>query len=153
MIKFIEEIFNYVSIILGVKKIKAMCDSCNKCEYNNINNWTSYNLPVKLSAYQKIYKFNHKMMNPQFCPVCIKNEKLILKLQKLNYVKDTNCTSIENFINFNKIYSYIIFIKNHKNYTPSNVFNSTNYIIKLFNNNIDNADIKLLIDMDYITEE
>ena len=146
------DIINYFLVLFNVKKVKALCDGCNKCEYNNIDNWKSYTFPCIFSVYNKMYIFNEKMMNPQLCPNCCNNKMINADIKLLQYVTNDKCVSFENCINFNVIYSSIIFLMRHPKYKPKNVFVTTYYIIKLFNNNISQEDIKLLTDMTYIKE-
>ena len=146
------EMINYILVLFNVKKVKALCDGCNKCEYNNIDNWKSYTFPYMFSVYNKMYIFNEKMMNPQLCPDCCNNKLSNANINVLQYVTNDKCVSFENCITFNVMYSSIIFLMRHPNYKPKNVFVTTYYIIKLFNNNISHEDIKLLTDMTYIKE-
>jgi len=148
----IDEIIDYFLTFLNIRKVKAMCDGCNKCEYNNIDNWKSYTFPCIFSVYNRLYMFNEKMINPQLCPNCCNNKLINADIKLLQYVANDKCVSFENCINFNVLYSYIIFLMRHPKYKPKNVFVTTHYIIKLFNNRISQKDIKLLTNMSYIKE-
>lgn len=152
----IDEIIDYFLTFLNIRKVKAMCDGCNKCEYNNIDNWKSYTFPcVFYLKTKKFYMLDPRMMNPQLCPNCCNNKLINADIKMLQYVTDDKCVSFENLFNllyFKKLYSYIIFLMRHPKYKPKNVFVTTHYIIKLFNNRISQKDIELLTNMSYIKE-
>jgi hypothetical protein len=146
------EIINYIFVFFKIKKIKATCDMCHICEYENIDNWKSFKLPYIFYVYDKKYIFNEKMMNPQLCPQCYNKKHIQADIILLKYIKNDKCVSFQNCITFNVFYSYILFRMRHPNYKPDNIFNSTYYIIKLFNNNISYEDITLLTNMQYIKD-